>query len=60
MKNEFDGFWSQAKMHFVDEIPPLKPCGNCGKEIISRWVYKKEVLLLHNDKTMCSTLVSDV
>ena len=54
MSAEFDKFWKQAKFYFVDITPPLKACGNCGKDIVSVWKFQGESLLLHADKSMCS------
>jgi hypothetical protein len=53
MNDTFERWYEQAKFNFVDEIPPLAPCGNCGKEIISKWRFDNQTLLLHMDNSMC-------
>lgn len=53
MDDAFEKWYEQAQFNFVDEIPPLDSCENCGKEIISQWRLDKQVLLLHIDNTMC-------
>ena len=53
MSKIFDEWYAQAKFNFVDEIPPLEKCENCGKDIISQWRMGNQVLLLHIDDTMC-------
>lgn len=60
MTKEFDEFWDQAKFHFTDKAPPLKTCGNCGKEIVSVWEHLGEELLLHKDKSICWRIKEDV
>lgn len=53
MSRVLDSYDEQTRFSYVDIIPPLEPCGNCGKEIISVWQFEKEQVLVHIDKSMC-------